>query len=170
MAVDVAGNIAYLEEVLALAGKGAPAVARRMAEYIAERTASDTLTRKRLSPGMYHRAKPGDPPAMMSGKLADSMFTEMEPAGSFLRASAYVGSEDKRARMFEHGGCVLKPGRAKMLHWRDTGRPDNPGGWWSHEFLTVDVEHPFLGPTTEEAIDDGDLQRIAVEEFRKYDP
>ena len=169
--VDVAGNIAYLEGVLALAEKGAPAVAQRMAEYIAERTALDTLTRKRLSPGMYHKAKPGDPPAMMSGKLADSVFSEMDPASSKLRASALVGSEDERARMFEHGGCVLKPSSAgDMLTWKDSGRPDNPGGFWSHWFLRVDQEHPFLRPTVEEAIDDGELQRIAVEEFRKFDP
>ena len=169
--VDVAGNISYLEGVLALAEKGAPAVAARMAEYIAERTALDTLTRKRLSPGQYHDAKRGDPPAMMSGKLADSMFSEPDPASGGLRASAIAGSEDKRARLFEHGGCVLKPSKAgEMLRWKDTGRKDNPGGFWSHRFLRVDQEHPFLRPTVEEAIDDGELQRIAVEEFRKFDP
>jgi hypothetical protein len=168
--ISVEGNIAYLQGVEALARQGAPAVAEAMARYIAERVANDTLTRKRLSPGMYHRAKPGDPPASMSGKLADSIFHEKEPASGFLRASAWVGSTDKRARLFEFGGCVLKPGRAKTLYWRDTGRPDNPGGWWSHQFLNVDVEHPFLRPTVEDAIDDGELHRIAVEEFRKFDP
>jgi hypothetical protein len=165
--VDVAGNIAYLRGVEALARQGAPAVANAMAEYIAERTALDTLTRKRLSPGMYHVAKPGDPPAMMSGKLADAMFTE--PASGGLKASALAGNDDKRARMFEYGGCVLKSPRG-MLRWRDSGRPDNPGGFWSHWFLRVDDEHPFLGPTTEEAIDDGELRRVAIEEFRRFDP
>jgi hypothetical protein len=165
--VDVAGNIAYLKGVEALARQGAPAVADAMARYIAERTALDTLTRKRLSPGMYHVAKPGDPPAMMSGSLADAMFTE--PASGGLRASAIAGNDDKRARLFEYGGCVLKAGKG-MLRWRDTGRPGNPGGFWSHWSLRVDVEHPFLGPTTDEAVDDGELSRVAVEEFRKFDP
>jgi hypothetical protein len=165
--VDVAGNIAYLKGVEALARQGAPAVADAMAKYIAERTALDTLTRKRLSPGMYHVARPGDPPAMMSGKLADAMFTE--PASGGLRASALAGNDDKRARLFEFGGCVLKSDKG-MLKWRDTGRPGNPGGFWSHWFLRVDVEHPFLGPTTEEAIDDGELRRVAIEEFRRFDP
>ena len=168
MGISVEANIAYLEAVEALARQGAPAVANRMAEYIAERTAQDTLQRNRLSPGMYHKAKAGDPPAMMSGKLADSMFTE--PASEGLRSSALAGNDDKRARLFEHGGCVLQPGKGRMLHWRDSGRPDNPGGWWSHWFLRVDTEHPFLRPTVEDAIDDGELQRVAVEEFRKYDP
>jgi hypothetical protein len=165
--VDVAGNIAYLKSVEALAARGAPAVADAMARYIAERTALDTLTRKRLSPGMYHVARPGDPPAMMSGKLADAMFTE--PASGGLKASALAGNDDKRARLFEYGGCVLKSATG-MLKWRDTGRPDNRGGFWSHWILTVDDEHPFLGPTTDEAIDDGDLQRVAIEAFREFDP
>ena len=165
--VDVAGNIAYLKGVEAHARQGAPAVADAMAKYIAERTALDTLTRKRLSPGMYHVARPGDPPAMMSGKLADAMFTE--PASGGLRASALAGNDDKRARLFEFGGCVLKSDKG-MLKWRDTGRPGNPGGFWSHWFLRVDVEHPFLGPTTDEAIDDGDLRRVAIEAFRRFDP
>jgi hypothetical protein len=31
-------------------------------------------------------------------------------------------------------------------------------------------EHPFLGPTTDDAIDDGELRRVAIEAFREYDP
>jgi hypothetical protein len=104
---------------------------------------------------------------MMSGKLADAMFTE--PASGGLRASALAGNDDKRARLFEYGGCVLRSDKG-MLRWRDTGRPGNPGGFWSHWFLRVDDEHPFLGPTTDEAIDDGELSRVAIEEFRKFDP
>jgi hypothetical protein len=161
-------NVAYLEAIIARAMLGPAAAANAMAEYIADRVATDTLTRKRLSPGMYHRAKPGDPPAMMSGKLADAMYTE--PASGGLRASALVGNSDERARLFEHGGCVLKPKKAERLHWKDTGRPDNPGGWWSHRSLRVDVEHPFLRPTIEDAIDDGELTRVAVEAFIPYDP
>ena len=169
MAVDIPGNIAYLEGVLAEVEKAASAVAWRAVEYIAVRTALDTLTRKRLSPGMYHVARPGDPPAMMSGKLADAMFTEKGPASRALRVTAWVGNDDKRARMFEYGGCVLKSHKG-MLKWRDSGRPGNPGGIWSHWFLRVDQEHPFLRPTVEEAIDDGELQRVMIGEFRKFDP
>jgi hypothetical protein len=160
-------NIAYLEQIISKAALGAAAAANAMAEYIAERTALDTLTRKRLSPGQYHVARPGDPPAMMSGKLADSMFTE--PASGGLKASALVGNDDQRARLFEYGGCVLRSDKG-MLKWRDSGRPGNPGGFWSHWSLRVDQEHPFLGPTTDEAIDDGTLLAVAIEAFREYDP
>jgi hypothetical protein len=160
-------NIADLEKIIARAAQGAAVAADAMARYIAERTALDTLTRKRLSPGQYHVARPGDPPAMMSGTLAGAMYTE--PASGGLRASAIAGNDDKRARLFEYGGCVLKSDSG-MLRWRDTGRPGNPGGFWSHWSLRVDVEHPFLGPTTDEAIDDGELQRVAIEAFREYDP
>ena len=55
------------------------------------------------------------------------------------------------------------------MTWKDTGRKIP----WRHKRLPVDGEfpaHPFLGPTTDEAIDDGELQRIAVEAFREYDP
>ena len=168
MAVDVAGNIAYLQGVLALVERAAPAVADKAAQYIAERIALDTLTRQRLSPGMYHRARPGAPPAMMSGKLADAMFTE--PASGGLRASALVGNSDKRARVFELGGCILKPTSGSHLGWKDTGRKDNPSGIWRHRQVDMDDEHPFIEPTTDEAIDEGELQRIMIEEFRKYDP
>lgn len=168
MSVTPEGNVAYLEGVRALARQGAAASANAMAKYIAERIALDTLTRQRLSPGMYHRARPGAPPAMMSGKLADAMFTE--PASGELRATALVGNSDKRARLFELGGCVLKPSSGTHLGWKDTGRKDNPSGIWRHRQVDMDDEHPFIEPTTDEAIDEGELQRIAIEEFRKYDP
>jgi len=168
MAITPEANIAYLEGVEALARQGAAAAANAMAKYIAERVALDTLTRNRVAPGAYHVARRGAPPAMRTGSLADSMF--WTPASGELRATALAGSEDKRARLFEFGGCVLKSARG-MLGWRDSGRPDNPSGIWTHWLLTRDKEeHPFLGPTTDEAIDDGDLRRVAIEEFRKFDP
>jgi hypothetical protein len=167
MAITPEANVAYLEQMFSRIGEGVAAAANAMAEYIAERTATDTLTRNKLSPGTYNRARPGAPPAMMSGTLAKNMYTE--PAAGGLRATALVGNSDKRARMFEYGGCVLKSHKGR-LYWRDSGRPDNPGGWWSHWFLRVDVDHPFLRPTVEDAIDDGSLRRVAIDVFREYDP
>ena len=89
-----------------------------------------------------------------------------EPAAASrgVRATAHVGSADKRAALFEHGGCVLQPTEQPMLFWRDSG------GWWSHRSLRAEVRHPFLRPTVEDAIDDGELTRVAIEAFREYDP
>jgi hypothetical protein len=100
---------------------------------------------------------------MASGKLANAMF--WNPASQGLRATAVVGNTDKRARLLEFGGCVLKPTSRKVMHWVDSG------GSWFHAVLTVDDEgHPFIGPTTDEAIDDGELHRVARDAFRDYDP
>jgi hypothetical protein len=165
MAISPEANVAYLEGVEALARQGAVAAANAMAKYIAERVALDTLTQNKHAPGAYHKARPGAPPATASGKLAKAMFHT--PASGELRASAIVGNDDKRARVLEFGGCVLRPTRGRFMHWTDSG------GSWYHRVLPMDGErheHPFLGPTTDEATDDGELQRIAIEEFRRYDP
>ena len=166
MAITPEANIAYLQGVERVARQGAAAAANAMAAYIAERTAQDTLTRNRHAPGAYHKARPGAPPSYASGTLANAMF--WTPASGELRASAIVGNADKRARMLEFGGCVLRPTSRKVMHWVDSG------GSWFHRVLPGRdgefPEHPFLGPTTDEAIDDGELHRIAMEEFRRFDP
>jgi len=141
---------------------GARAAAEAMARYVAERIRDDTLQRRRHAPGQYYKAKPGEPPSYSSGALMESVYST--PASGGLRASASVGSTDKRARLFEFGGCVLKPTSRSVMHWVDSG------GSWYHAELRVDVEHPFVGPTTEDAIDDGELLRVAIEAFREYDP
>lgn len=151
---------------------GAEAVASAMAQYIAERTAQDTLRRRRHAAGQYYKAKPGDPPAYASGKLADSMFWEPE-SGGVLRASAIAGTADKRASLLEGGGCVLTAASGALMKWRDSGRPDNPGGWWSHRRLPLSGEwpaHPFLSTTVEEAIADGSLRRVAIQAGIPFDP
>ncbi len=152
----------WWDAVEAKARGGAQAAAQAMADHVADRVRNDTLRRRRTGPGQYYRAKRGEPPAHGTGKLADSIYSTRASAG--LRSRAYTGSSDKRARLFEVGGCVLKPGDGKLLHWKDSG------GWWSHPFLRVDTEHPFLRPTVEDAIDYGDLQRAAIDAFRPYDP
>jgi hypothetical protein len=160
-------NVAYLEQMFARIEEGAAAAANAMARYIAERTANDTLTQNKHAPGAYHRARPGAPPSYASGRLAAAMFHT--PASAGLTATAIVGNSDKRARALEFGGCVLRPAESTHLGWKDTGRKDNPSGIWRHRQVYM-PEHPFLGPTTDEAIDDGELARVAIDEFRKYDP
>ena len=85
------------------------------------------------------------------------------PASGGLRATAIAGNSAQHAKLLEFGGCVLRPTGGKVMHWTDSG------GSWYHAQLPA-PEHPFLGPTTEEAIDDGELHGIAVDEFRRYDP
>ena len=163
MGITPQENVAYLEAVLAKAKMGAPAAANAMAKYIAERTATDTLTRNRHAPGAYHKARPGAPPSSASGQLANAMFWNQASEG--LRATAVVGNNDKKARVLEFGGCVLQPRSRKVMHWVDSG------GSWFHSVLTTErQQHPFLGPTTDEAIDDGSLHRVARDAFREYDP
>ena len=168
MPVTPEENIAQLERAFSQIEAGAAAAANAMARYIAERTAQDTLTRNKHAPGAYHRARPGAPPSYASGSLANAMF--WTPASAGLKTSAIVGNSDKRARVFEFGGCVLRPTSGSHLGWKDTGRKDNPSGIWRHRMVDLDDAHPFLGPTTDEAIDDGELRQVAIDEFRKYDP
>ena len=166
MSVSFEENLAQWIAIEEKARLGAAAAAQAMADYIAERIRSDTLRRRRTAPGQYYKAVRGQPPAYGSGKLAESVYST--PASGGLRASAIVGSDDKRASLFEFGGCILQPGDSQsVMKWHDSG------GWWSHHVLPLSggyPEHPFIGFTTDEAIDDGELQRIAVEAFREYDP
>jgi phage gpG-like protein len=165
MAITPEQNIVYLEQAFSRIEEGAAAAANAMARYIAEQVALNTLTQNKHAPGAYHKARPGAPPSTASGKLAKAMFHT--PASGGLRASAIVGNDDKRARVLEFGGCVLRPTRSKVMHWVDSA------GSWYHRVLPMggeQPEHPFLGPTVDEAIDNGELTRVAIEAFRPYDP
>ena len=167
MAMTLDEYIAWLERAIERMELGAPAMANAMAEYLADRVANDTLRRTHHAPGAYHRAAPGAPPAYASGNLARSMFTTPAPASRGVRATAMVGNNARYAKLMEHGGCVLQPTSRKVMHWTDSG------GSWYHARLPVSGEfpaHPFLEPTVQEAIDDGELTRVAIDAFRPYDP
>ena len=159
--------IAWLEASIANIDYGAAAMANAMAEHLADRIANDMLRRTVHSPGAYYKARPGAPPASASGTLAKSTFWTPSAASAGMRATAYVGNSARHAKLLEFGGCVLKPTSGKVMHWTDSR------GSWFHAALPADrdfPEHPFLGPTTEEAIDDGELHRVAIDAFREYDP
>ncbi len=159
--------LAWLDEVEAKERQAARAVAEAMARHVADRIRDETLRRRRTAPGQYYKAKRGDPPAWGTGALADSIYSTRGSGGD-LRASAEVGSTDKRAALFEFGGCVLQPGDpGSVMKWRDSR------GWWSHHRLPLSgtwPEHPFLRPTVEEVIDDGSLREAAIRAFLPYDP
>lgn len=158
-------NLAQWIAIEERARLGAAAAAEAMAAYIAARIRNDTLRRRRTAPGTYYKAVRGEPPAYGSGKLAASIYST--PASGGLRASALAGSTDQKASLLEFGGCVLQSTSRSVMHWVDSG------GSWYHRRLPMSgtyPEHPFIGLTTDEAIDDGELQRIAVEAFREYDP
>lgn len=161
MAISPEANVAYLEAVLVKANLGAQAAAQAMADYIADRVANDTLRRRINPPGTYYKARPGEPPSYGSGALSRSMYSTQASAG--LRSSAFVGSKDRRAHVFEFGGCVIKPTSKRHVGWKDSG------GIWRHRWVNME-EHPFLAPTTEDAINDGELHRRARDAFRDYDP
>lgn len=161
MGISPEANVAYLEGVLAKAKLGAQATANAMAKYIADRVANDTLTRRINPPGTYYKARPGDPPSYGSGALARSIYST--PASAGLRSSASVGSTDRRAHVFEFGSCLLTPTRGRLMGWKDSG------GVWRHRYVRME-KHPFLEPTTEDAIRDGELHRVARDAFREYDP
>jgi hypothetical protein len=139
---------------------GAQAVADAMAEYIAERVASETLARNSHAPGAYHKAVPGAPPSSASGALARGMHTR--PASAGLRATAYAGNDALHARVLEFG-CVLSATSGTHMGWKDSG------GTWRHRTVRM-TPHPFLDPTVQEAIQDGSLRRVAIEAGRPYDP
>jgi hypothetical protein len=157
----------YLDQVISRAEQGAGPVADAMARYIYDRTRNQTLRRRAHGPGQYYKAARGDPPASASGRLARAMWYT-PPAGGGRRATARVGNRSEYGRVLEFGGCVLQPTNRDMLKWRDSM------GWWSHRKLPLGSgempAHPYLGRTTDEATADGELQRIAIEAFRDYDP
>jgi hypothetical protein len=155
--------IAWLERAIARMELGAPVVANAMAEYLADRTAYDTLRQATHAPGAYYKARPGAPPAYVTGSLARGMFVTPAAESPGSRATAVVGNSARHARLLEHGGCVLKPTQGKVMHWTDTG------GSWYHSALEFPA-HPFLRPTVQDAIDDGSLTQVARAAFLPYDP
>lgn len=162
MSITPEANLAYLEDVLRLAEKSAQAVATEMAEYITWRVRNITLRRAFHAPGEWYRARPGEPPAYASGTLAESIYSR--PAYPGLRASALVQVDpDLKYGRIQEFGCTVEPTYWSLMHWTDSG------GSWYHPVLKVEA-HPYLGPTTEEAINDGSLEEIAIEAFREYDP
>lgn len=160
--ISPGANVTYLEGVLATAERGAQATATAMAEYITDRVVNITLRRTSHAPGEYYQARPGEPPAYASGHLAESIY--FRPASEGLRTSALVQVDPDLpyGRILEFG-CVVQPTTYSLMHWKDTG------GSWYHPSLNVEA-HPYLGPTTEEAIEDGSLEEIAIRAFRDYDP
>ena len=153
-------NLDYLLEVESVARRGPAAAATAMARYIAERVARWTLRRSSHSPGEWYRQGPLRPPAYASGHLVRSMF--FLPAHEGMRTTAVAGNDAEYSRILEFG-CVITPTNKEELHWTDTG------GSWYHTILAV-PPHPYLGPTTAEAIEDGELQDAAIAAFRRYDP
>ena len=147
--------------------EGARVAAEAMARYLAERAANDTLQRASHGVGEYYKAATGAPPASASGNLAANMyFTRGTGRGG--RASAYVGNRALYAGMLEHGCHGVEPTHYKVMHWHDSG------GDWYHPRLPAGggdmPAHPFLGPTVDEASDDGTLTQAAMDAFRPYDP
>jgi len=155
--------LAWLDAAIDRMELGAPAMANAMAEYLADRVANDMLRRTVHSPGAYYKARPGAPPATASGALAKGMFTTSAMASRGTRATAWAGNSARHAKLLEFGGCVLRPTSGRVMHWRDSG------GSWYHARLDAPA-HPFLEPAVQEAIDDGELTRVAIDAFRPYDP
>jgi phage gpG-like protein len=160
VSVDFEQNVLEIRQAFSKMPQAASATATAMAKYIAWRTAEKTLRQSSHPPGAWHQTKAGRPPARASGNLARGMY--YKPAYGGIRGAALVGNKVDYSRILEFG-CVVVPVHKRFMHWKDSG------GSWYHTILVV-PPHPFLGPTTDEAIRDGELQRVAVEEFRKYDP
>jgi hypothetical protein len=166
VAITPEENLAELRRIKENARGGAAAAATAMAKYIRDRVRNDTLQRSYHAPGAFNRQKPGRPPARASGALADAMY--FKPAYGGMRATALVGNKSDYGRILEYG-CVITPKNGVYLGWRDSGRPDNPSGIWRHRSVNV-PPHPYLRPTVEDAIEDWELRRVAVEAFEPYDP
>jgi hypothetical protein len=153
-------NLLVWQRIREQARPGAAAAATAAAKYLMERTRDRTLRRRSHGPGQYYRSPRGDPPAFASGKLARSMF--YRAAYGNLTATAAFGNTSDYGRVLEYG-CVLQPTTRKFMHWVDSA------GSWYHTYLEV-PPHPYVGRTTDEAIDDGELQRVILEAFGPYDP
>lgn len=164
---DFGGNARFWQQIADGIPAGARAGAEAMARYLAERAAQDTLQRASHGVGQYWKAAPGAPPASASGNLAASMFwTRATGAGG--NAEAFVGNSAPYASMLEFGCHNVTPTHMKVMHWVDSG------GSWYHARLPADGSdmpaHPFMGPTADEAIQDGELRQAGLDAFRPYDP
>lgn len=153
-------QIEVWEKAMRRARLGPRAAANAMAAYLKWRAAEVTLRRTSHAPGAYHRARPGEPPAYASGRLARSIYVAKAYSG--IRASAIIGSKAPYASIAEKG-CVVSAASKEKTHWTDSA------GRWYH-WQTEHPPHPWMEPTVQEAIDDGSLQEVAIDAFRKYDP
>jgi hypothetical protein len=163
--VSFEDSVLYWQNVAKVARQGAAPTATAMAKHIAERAQKVTLARTKKPSGAWHRARPGEPPALSTGKLGDAMYYIPARRGGVTRAFAWVGNEADYARITEFG-CVISALNKEEMHWKDSGSPVK--GWF-HKVLEY-PPHPYLSPTTEEAVDDGSLRDAAIDEFHEYDP
>lgn len=156
-------NTAHWEGVRRKLAAGAKPTANAMAQYLVTRAKKDTLGGISHAPGAWHRTKAGEAPARSTGNLARHMY--YRPAWSGVRATAVVGNDAEYSRALEFG-CVITPVFKKSMHWKDSGSPVT--GWF-HKMLVI-PPHPYVSRTTDEAIDDGELQEAGMVVIREYDP
>jgi len=158
---DNSGEIdQFLTDAEVLASQGAAAAANAGAEFLMERARQETLMRSQHPTNSWHHTKGGEPPAVASGNLIRTMYVNRATGELFAEAS--WGNSSDYGRILEFG-CRIFPVSKKFMHWEDSG------GSWYHKFLDV-PPHPYISTTTEEAIEDGSLHDVMVDEFRKYDP
>lgn len=164
MSVTPQENAEMWAKLAEVARRGVAPAATAMAKHVADRAARVTLAKTSKPSGAWHRARPGEPPALSTGNLASHMYYIPASRGG-LRSYAWVGNDSDYSRVLEFG-CVVSALNKKKLHWKDSGSPVK--GWF-HDVLEIPA-HPYLSPTTQEAADDGTLRDAARDEFRKYDP
>lgn len=172
---------AYLESFEAKVSAAAPPVALGMA-YVYQRAAQKMLTRYSHAPFTKTPSPPGQPPALMTGRLRASLTSTpgMHDAGT---ATAYVAPHTIYARIQEYGGDIY-PRRRRYLRWYASGA-GHPGfvpvGAGSNAgaagrragIYPVFAKHvhlparPYMRPAIDKVISDGSLHATARAIFAK---
>lgn len=156
--MDIRDLPEYLRLLQRAAGSAMGPAADAMAEGFRREVVYHTLRETSHPPGLFWRAARGRPPAYASGNLARSVRAQpaVQTGPAYARAS--VGAWAIYSGTQEWGKANIRPVRANYLHWVNSRGP-----WWKKS-VTV-PEHPFMKPTVDKMIRNGELSRLARDAF-----
>lgn len=148
-----------LRRIRALAEKQAPMAACRAVGQTAETAVKVTLTSFTRTQDEVTPSKPGQPPALVTGRLRRSIHRTtpriMDPGV----ARCAVGSTLIYAPVHEFGPVTITAKRAPYLRFQY-------GGSW-HQVTSVRIpRRPYLATATEKLVATGMLRRVAEDAWR----
>ena len=160
MSANAARDVAAeLRRIRALAEKEAPLAACRAVGQTAETAVMVTLTTFTRTKDEVTPSKPGQPPALVTGRLRRSIHRTtpriMEPGV----ARSAVGSTLIYAPVHENGPVTIRPKRSAYLKFQY-------GGVWHTRTQVTIPRRPYLATATAKLIATGMLRKVAEDAWR----
>ena len=141
-AVDNWLTLAYLEGVRANAE----------AAQVVQRRARALLARYHHRPNTHTTSPAGQPPAMISGRLAASVLVQRDGDDALVGPTSWASSKNgPYGRFLELGGTHVPHNSTGYMWWHEDG--------YKHRSRVEEkAPRPYLEPATDDAIESGDIR------------